>query len=365
MEFPDKTQNQIVSHLNAASQREPQQESRQRGPHPLPIFLAHIAASCKGDKVRLEQALAGLRRYQAAPPAPPRVLGPVVAQQGAATLRDLGAGAGRPVVLVPSLINPPDILDLSPGNSLIHALADAGLRPLLVDWGATEAHGLEATVTERLAPLVRELGVPVAMVGYCLGGTLAVAAATLLGDGVSRMALLATPWHFSGYGAAERAGLADWWTAVGPLADQLGSVPMDVLQPAFWALDPDALAEKYARFSTSAASDEAFVRLEDWANGGSPLSLAAMNDLAETLFADDASGQNRWTIGGERIDPRALACPILDVVATRDRIVPATAALTSNGPGTPLHIDAGHVGMVAGRRAPELLWKPLATWLLA
>jgi polyhydroxyalkanoate synthase len=31
--------------------------------------------------------------------------------------------------------------------------------------------------------------------------------------------------------------------------------------------------------------------------------------------------------------------------------------------GTALRLDAGHVGMVVGGRAPELLWHPLASWL--
>ena len=359
--------------MNAASQRERVGLSgdvdeivtpaRRRGPHPLPVFLAHIANSCAGDPDRLNRALAGLRRYQTAPLEPMRDRGEIVAQCGGVTLRDHGRGSGRPVVLVPSLINPPDVLDLAPGNSFAASLAAAGHRPLIVDWGATEAHGLEAAITERLLPLVRTLGTPVAIIGYCLGGTLALAATALLGDSITRLGLLATPWHFHGYDAAARTGLAEWWTAAAPLAAQLGSVPIDFLQPAFWALDPDGLAEKFIRFGASDGPSEAFVRLEDWANGGAPLSIAATQGLAETLFANDASGKGRWIVGGSRIDPRALTCPILDIVAMRDRIVPPATALTSEGPGTTWRIDAGHVGMVVGGRAAQTLWHPLAKWL--
>jgi polyhydroxyalkanoate synthase len=338
---------------------------RARGPHPLPVFLASVAAACGGDQARLESVLAGLRRFQAAPPAPPRRPCPVVATAGPVTLRDYGtATGGRPVVLVPSLINPPDVLDLAPGNSLAATLAAAGLRPLLIDWGAPEPIGLDAIIADRLVPLIAGLGEPVPLIGYCLGGTLALAAATLLGPKVSQLALLAAPWHFGGYGDDSRAGLVAWWASTAPLAAQLGAVPMDLLQPAFWSLDPQGLADKYARFGAAAELDTAFVRLEDWSNGGAPLSIAAMRDLAETLFGDDASGRGHWTIAGQRIAPATLACPILDVIAGRDRIVPPAAALSSNGPGTPLRLDAGHVGMVVGSRAPTLLWQPLTRWLL-
>lgn len=327
------------------------------------MFLAHVAACCGSDPARLDRVLVGLRRYQTAPVPPERPRGAIVAQIGNASVRDHGDNGGRPVVLVPSLINAPDILDLAPENSLVSALAAAGHRPLIIDWGATEPHGLENAVTERLVPLIAALGTPVAMVGYCLGGTLAIAAAVHLRARITRLALMATPWHFRGYGAAARAEFADWWATALPLAQQLGAVPMEMLQPAFWALDPQALVDKYARFGADNGPGEAFVRLEDWANGGAPLSIAAACDLAETLFGADASGTGRWTIGGSRIDPAALRRPILDIIALRDSIVPAATALTANGPGASLHIDAGHVGMIVGGRAPQLLWNPLSSWL--
>lgn len=286
----------------------------------------------------------------------------MVAQIGGVSLRD-HAGAGRPVVIIPSLINAPDVLDLAPGNSLTAGLARAGLRPLVVDWGETEPHSLGDAVTKRLVPLIASLGDPVPVMGYCLGGTLALAATCLLGRSVSRLALLATPWHFSGYDAAARTGMAAWWAAAAPLAHQLGAVPMDLLQPAFWALDPASLATKYAEFATATSADTAFVQLEDWANSGVPLSIAAIAELAETLFAANASGQGEWTIGGQRIDAAGLMLPIFDIIASRDRIVPPGAALTRFGPGTPLTLDAGHVGMVVGRRAPAMLVAPLAAFL--
>jgi polyhydroxyalkanoate synthase len=363
MESPVNSNDADLSHTDAAPQR-------RRGPHPLPVFLDHLTRATAGDPAALRRALAGLRRYQSAPRSPPRPLRPVVAQSGHVTLRDYGAALHNDrsmapaIIVVPSLINPPTVLDLAEGNSLLQALAGAGIRPLLVDWGATDPRGLEAMVAERLVPLLRQWEAPVALAGYCLGGTLAMAAAALLPAQVTRLALLAAPWHFSAYGAA-RHGLADWWRDAEPLAVALGSVPMDLLQPAFWSLDPAGLATKYGRFAEMPDGPEAtaFTTLEDWSNTGQPLSLAAARGLAETLFRDDATGNGQWTINGCRIDPAALTIPILDIIAERDRIVPPAAALSASGPGTPLRLDAGHVGMVVGGRAPDLLWRPLIEWL--
>jgi polyhydroxyalkanoate synthase len=327
---------------------------RARGPHPLPLFLAIVQAVCGDDRQRLARVLAGLARYQQAPLPPPRTAWPDVARVGGVTLR-AAADAGQPLVLVPSLINAPDVLDLGPGQSLAAHLAAAGFRPLLVDWGAQpEALGLSALVETRLVPLIGGLGITVPVLGYCLGGTLALAAARA---GVaSRLAVLAAPWRFGGYGGAGQAALSSWWRQAQPLAEPLGVVPMDLLQPAFWSLDPEALVAKYERLAS--ADDNAvagFARLEDWANGGAPISLPAAADLAG-LFSAGATG-----LGGKGLP----AIPILDVVAMADRIVPAAAALTDPGDPRRLEIMGGHVGMVVGGRARERLWEPLTAWLKA
>jgi polyhydroxyalkanoate synthase len=342
---------------------------RQRGPHPLPLFLAIAARVCAGDRARLADVLKGLARYQALPPALPRPLAPEVLRVGGVVLRDHGGtggdrtgGEGRPVLVVPSLINPPHVLDLGPGRSLLAGLRARGLRPLMLDWGMPEPLGLAALVAERLVPVLEGLGEPVPVLGYCLGGTLAVALAALAP--VERLALLAAPWHFSGYEDTAQAQLADWWAQVAALAAPLGAVPMEMVQPAFWALDEAGLVAKYARLVRADADTLAvFAELEDWSNSGVPLALAAAGELADGLFGADLSGRGQWRVGGERVDVGRLKLPVLDVIAGRDRIVPAAAALSRGGVGTPLLLPAGHVGMVVGRRGQDMLWAPLAAFL--
>lgn len=369
MEYPGNGEAEPLTQSYAASQREPVTDTRRaRGPHPLPVFLNAVARACEGDADRLRRVLAGLRRYQRTPAAPPRPERPVVARSGGVTLRDHGIQASRDapiVVVVPSLINPPTVLDLAPGNSLLDGLAATGLRPLLVDWGVTEPAGLAMLVETRLVPLLMSLERPVALAGYCLGGTLALGTAALLGDRVTRLALLAAPWNFDGYDAPSRSGLVEWWRDTEPLAQALGAVPMDLLQPAFWSLDAAGLATKYAQFADLAdeATAAAFVTLEDWSNTGQPLSLAAMRELADDLYAQNLTGRGGWRIAGQCVDPARLRMPILDVVALRDRIVAPAAAVSTLGIGTPLALDSGHVGMIVGRTAPARLWTPLAAWL--
>jgi polyhydroxyalkanoate synthase subunit PhaC len=118
------------------------------------------------------------------------------------------------------------------------------------------------------------------------------------------------------------------------------------------------------KFEELADADEAalraFVTLEDWANDGPPLSFAAARELLEDFFEADRPGRGEWRVGGEAIDPGALPCPVLDIVSTRDRIVPAASAAAV---GERMELARGHVGMVVGSAARRELWEPLTAWL--
>src|ERR1700754_2827107 len=106
----------------------------QHRPRPLPLFLAMLRSETADEPEKMAAALHGLRAYQAAPREPRPAAMPEIARVGRASLLDYG-GKGRPVVFVPSLINPPHVLDLLPDVSMLRWLATQGLRPLLVDWG--------------------------------------------------------------------------------------------------------------------------------------------------------------------------------------------------------------------------------------
>ncbi|TPG56133.1 alpha/beta fold hydrolase [Sphingomonas glacialis] len=341
----------------------------QHGPRPLPLFLEMLLAETATAPERRAAALAGLRAYQDAPRGRVRKPMPARYRKGKARLRDYGAkgATGRAVLFVPSLINPPHILDLLPDVSLLRWLAAQGHRPFLLDWGTQAPAGgtldLDAHVTRVLLPLIAKFDTPPILVGYCLGGTLALAAACL--TEVAGLALIAAPWHFAGFGAAARADMAGLWASAKPACEALGLVPMEVLQSGFWRLDPARTIAKYEAFAAiepGSAAAQRFVAMEDWANGGAPLPYAAGRQLFEECIAQDLPGSGAWQIAGTTIDPAALRCPTVDFVSLNDRIVPAATA--ANLPDRH-DLGAGHVGMIVGRGARSQLWEPLAGWLNA
>ncbi len=335
------------------------------GPRPLPLFLDMVQHVTADAPERRAAVLAGLRRYQEAPRGARHRLARVRYRQGRARLREYPGGDGRVVIVVPSLINPPTILDLSPDVSLMRWLGERGFRPFLLDWGVPgpEARDMDATahVEQLLLPLIARFAEPPVLVGYCLGGTFALAAAQVAS--VAGVALIATPWHFAGFGDAGQRDIAALWEQARPGCEALGLVPMEILQSAFWRLDPARTVAKYEAFAAMApgsAAARSFVAMEDWANAGAPLTLATGREMFEDFFAADLPGQGRWRVKGQAVDPGALPCPAVNFVSTSDRIVPAASAA-----GLPDRRDlaAGHVGMMVGRGRRTQLWEPLADWL--
>jgi polyhydroxyalkanoate synthase len=291
--------------------------------------------------------LAGLRTYEQAPrrerPPPNRE----VARVRGASLRDHG-GSGPPALLLPSLINPPRILDLDEQVSLTGAIARMGRRALLLDWGkADERNDLSVSghIQDLLLPLLRNIGEPVALLGYCLGGTMAIAAANLAK--VERVVTIAAPWNFSAYPVASKQALQDMWQHSEAAAKRLGALPMEVLQAAFWSLDPTRTVRKFAEFGRlDPASDDArrFVELEEWANEGEALPYPAAKELIEDLFGRNLPGSGRW-IGTDTLD-----LPALHLTAEHDRIAPAATAPA----GERVDIPSGHVGMIVGSARNQL-----------
>jgi polyhydroxyalkanoate synthase len=342
----------------------PKLAAPQHKPRPLPLFLQLVREQTEGDPERTGRVLAGLRRYQEAPREAVLELMPAIAEIGGASLRDYG-GDGPPVLFIPSLINPPNVLDLSRDKSLLRWLSGRGHRVFLLDWGwdvqSRRALSVARHVSEIVLPFIRTLERPPALVGYCLGGTMAIAAAALAKT--RSLATIAAPWHFSGFPDEPREMLTSLWSKSEGTVDTLGLLPMEVLQSAFWSLDPARTVGKFERFGQldpEGAEAKAFVALEDWANDGPPIPEAAARELFLSFLGEDEPGTGQWQVAGRRIDPTRLPCPFLNIVSTTDRIVPhASAALA----GERIEMAQGHVGMVVGSRAKKTLWEPLHAWL--
>jgi polyhydroxyalkanoate synthase subunit PhaC len=307
---------------------------------------------------------------------------PTIWQEGGSRLLDYGAGQeagerGRegPVVLfVPSLVNRAYVLDLAPSHSMLRWLAGHGTHPLLLDWGwpgeAERRFTLTDYVAGRLERAMAAAGPGAVLAGYCMGGTLAVAAAQRRPDLVRALALLAAPWDFHAPDPTRAIQAAEMLPLLEPALAFNHTLPVDLLQVLFAMLDPFGVADKYRGFARlDPASERAalFVALEDWLNDGVPLAAPVARDCLAQWYGANAPIRGEWRIAGLPVDPAALRVPAFVAAPGRDRIVPPESARPLAGliEGAVLHEPmAGHIGMVAGQSAERVLWRPFLEWLM-
>lgn len=329
--------------------------------------------------LRADRALlAGIAAYRRHPFTRDLPDPPVIWAEGGSRLLDYApAGtAGPPVILVPSLVNRAQVLDLMQGRSLMRFLAASGVRAMLLDWGWPGEPERQFTLTDyiagRLERALTALPGPAVLVGYCMGGLLALAAALRRPDRVTALGLLATPWDFHATPEEASRGrtAAALLPALEPLMQATGTLPVDVIQTLFAGLDPWSIAQKFRAFGRlDQASPRAaqFVALEDWLNDGVPLAAPVARECLGSWYGANLPARLGWRVAGAVVDPAALAMRAFLAVPHRDRIVPppSARALAARLPdGAVLHeAPAGHIGMAAGSGAEGALWQPLLGWL--
>jgi polyhydroxyalkanoate synthase len=327
--------------------------------------------------------LNGLTTYRSHPYRRSLTMPPALWESGAARLLDYGvtdpAGElGRPVLVVPSLVNRGYILDLLENCSFLRFMATRGIRPLLLDWGSPGKEDLGRSLDDYISGTLSDAlevtvevagGAPVPVLGYCMGGTLAAALSVLRPECVSALALLAAPWDFHAGTGGPPPAIVAGQPALDGMIDTLGHLPVDAIQAMFFSLDPLLGWNKFRSFATlDPAGNQArtFVALEDWLNDGVPLSGPVARACLFGWYIDNQPASGRWQVAGTVIDPAAIACPTLGVIPATDRIVPpaSAGALVSAIPGAELlSPQAGHIGMIIGRSAEKKLWIPLVDWL--
>ncbi|HVJ39895.1 MAG TPA: alpha/beta fold hydrolase [Dongiaceae bacterium] len=340
---------------------------------------------------RLDAFVSGTLAYRQQPTPVHRPPRPVLWSAGTTRLLDYrltpaGQSGAPRILVIPSLINRYHILDLAPEASFLDFLATAGCQPFVVDWGAPGKQERDFSLTDYIAgrlqdayrALQQEPGGPIFVVGYCMGGLLALALTQLLQQSKdltrpAGLVLLATPWDFHAEQADQAAMIATIGRQLEPIMAALGELPVDLLQSFFALLDPFQVPRKFQAFAAlsrgQTATDAAvqrFTLLEDWLNDGIGLAADVARECLIGWYGTNNTRNGSWRVGGNIIDPRQIAVPSLALIPDRDRIVPPGSALAL-AEALPNHDiarpPAGHIGMMAGSKARSVVWPQIVEWI--
>lgn len=332
----------------------------------------------------LQGLMTGIKKYQAHPYTRTLPELPAVWQAGQARLLYAKAGGKRadgapPLVLIPSMINGYEILDLLRERSFARWMAAQGRDVYVLDWGASTLddgqRSFDALITERLIPALQwaaaENGGSVDVLGYCMGGTLAVAAIQAAPLTTRRAVFLAAPWDFHA-GDKKLQQMVSGGAAAGmALITQQGVLPSSWVQGVFASVDPLQAVRKFTSFAAMADDEPRawrFVAAEDWLNAAADLPRDVAQGCIQIWYLDNAPGRGAWRVSGQAVDPAALSLPSLIVVAGRDQLVPpeSSAALRDAIKGAAwVEAPTGHIGLIAGEQAVENVWQPIDAWLRA
>jgi polyhydroxyalkanoate synthase len=286
----------------------------------------------------------------------------------------------EPILLFLGLVSSSSIFDLHQKASVVQRLRDAGFDVYVLDWGTPDAGDAGRTIETYVCRyLPRAVGAVLrtsdvrafTMIGYCMGGNLALIAAAGEPDlPIRNLVTMATPidmQHMSPLLASLREGSQD----PEELVDWTGCVPAETIYAMFRVRKPTGDIVQYVNLWENLWNDEyvgAHQAIARWTRDQVPMPGAAYRQIVASWMRENAFAANRLKLSGRRLDLGSVRVPTLAVITLRDEIVPPAAARPLDGLlGSKdfelLELDAGHIGLTVSRTASKVTIPRIVDWL--
>lgn len=311
----------------------------------------------------------------------------VVFESGPVKLRryrsDVPKAFATPLLCVFALVNRPYVLDLLEHKSVIRQFLNRGFDVYLIDWGeptpADNDRTLHDYIEGHLHRIVQYLLEAcevdqISLLGYCMGGTMSAMYTSLHQELIANFILMAAPVDWT-----DRSQLLALWTDskyfdVDNLVDTLGNVPPEFLGSSFRMLRPiDTYVNKWLGFYERMTDEkflEEFFAMETWSSDDIPIAGEVYRDFVKYGLQQNLLIQGRFPLGEHRINLANITCPMLNLVAEADHLVPCGQSLpakeyVSSRDYEVMSVRAGHIGLAVGSKAHRELWPRACDWLAA
>src|SRR6202047_2269019 len=283
-----------------------------------------------------------------------------------------------PLLIVYALVNRPYMMDLQEDRSLIRGLLAEGLDVYLIDWGYPDGAGRVTTLADYIDDYLvgcvdyilntHRLNA-LNMLGVCQGGVLSLCFTALHPKKVRNLITMVTPVDFH-----TPADLLSKWARKIDVAAWVGdgNVSGDVLNQLFLALMPFRLGhQKYMDLllgSPDQARVDNFMRVERWIFDSPDQAGTAFQEFVTWFYQENRLARNQLEIAGRRVDLRSLQLPLLNLIGSRDHLVPRDASkalerLVGSKDCTTLEFELGHIGMYISARAQREVPAAIVDWL--
>jgi polyhydroxyalkanoate synthase len=283
-----------------------------------------------------------------------------------------------PVLLVPPLAAPAFCFDLRRGCSLAEHLLLAGRDAYLVDYGEIEfgdrGLGLEHWIEDVIPNAVRAAcedagGRPVRMIGWSLGGIMALlahAADTALP--IEAIALVGSPWDFTRVpmiAPLRPIAAVTRGRGITELYRLLGGAPAPLVRGGYQLLGFEKYLMKPWTIATHLDDRDLMAQIEAVDHFMASMHAypgRTFGQLYHRFFRSNDLAQGRLALTGRTVDLAEARVPLLSVAGLGDGIAPVAACHHLGGlvPGVPsLRLETapgGHLGVLTGRAARGTTW---------
>lgn len=275
------------------------------------------------------------------------------------------------IVICPSLINRPYILDLGRGRSLIGYFVRRGFEVMLLDWGHPTSKerdlGLKQLIHDRIPRALHSIrgfskcdeSLPRTLIGHCLGGNIALKLLENCPQEFDRLVLITTPID------SRNDALLTKWAQIPEWNPQLYArlfehIPWSVLHASFLLQRPSLTPRRWLKLISQWRDRDflaSWLQMEIWSNDGVSIPSQLFQDLLLPMYRENAMYRSSQ-----------LRLPIFSLIAKDDHIVPAKAAIAIQETHPlcrhELHLAAGgHVGAVFSAKTRREIWPALVSFM--
>ena len=289
----------------------------------------------------------------------------------------------RPVLLVPPLAAPAICFDLRRGCSVAEHLLHGGRPTYLLDYGEIEyadrnlglEHWIEDVVPNAIRAASEDAGAPVQVVGWCLGGILALLA--LAADPslpVTRIALVASPFDFSKVPLVAPlrpvAAVTQGW-GITQLYRLLGGAPAPLVKRGYQLAGFDKYLTKPWTVLSNLHDRELLAQIEAvdaFMDRMHAYPGRTFGQLYHRFFRTNDLADGKLALEDHTLDLASVRLPVLAVAGRGDGIAPVAAChhvgdLLPEANVRLATAPGGHLGVLTGRAAAGSTWVLLDEFL--
>ena len=284
-----------------------------------------------------------------------------------------------PMLVVYALVNRPYMTDIQENRSTIKGLLASGQDIYLIDWGYPDQADRALTLEDYIDGYIdrcvdhicEEHGLDqINLLGICQGGAFSLCYSSLHSEKVRNLVVMVTPVDFKTPGNLLSAWVQEM--DVDLIVDTMGNIPGELLNWTFLSLKPFSLTgQKYVDMVDLLDDPNKvrnFLRMEKWIFDSPDQAGETFRQFAKGFFQNNGFINGGIMIGNREVDLKNLVCPVLNIYALQDHLVPPDASkaldgLTGSKDYTELAFPGGHIGIYVSGKAQKEVTPAIGAWL--